>query len=190
MSKVIQSMFYNANYNLGYPDGQSKFIWGVQQIDFSKDIQKQLVGDLEVFNFNLTSLNPIFDPYHDENKLVEENQILTTDKQNAISLMSPSWQHAAEKEPDLMTRYVIMAENQFKKKNEDIERLTAIATKHATLNDERYELIEKQKSDIEKMLDQLFKHEKVDAWLVCKMNDMLDDVNHQLDKSRIEAVGD
>lgn len=77
MSKVIQSMFYNANYNLGYPDGQSKFIWGVQKIDFSKDIQKQLVGDQEVFNFNLTSLNPIFDPYHDENKLSEENQRLT-----------------------------------------------------------------------------------------------------------------
>lgn len=67
------------------------------------------------------------------------------------------------------------------------KRLTAIATKHATLNDERYELLEKQKSDIEKMLDQLFKHENVDAWLVCKMNDMLDDVNRQLDKSRIEA---
>lgn len=67
---------------------------------------------------------------------------------------------------------------------EENQRLTAIATKHATVNDE---LIEKQKSDIEKMLDQLFKHEKVDAWLVCKMNDMLDDVNHQLDKSRIEA---
>lgn len=67
------------------------------------------------------------------------------------------------------------------------KRLTAIATKHATVNDERYELLEKQKSDIEKMLDQLFKHEKVDAWLVCKMNDMLDDINHQLDKSRIES---
>lgn len=67
------------------------------------------------------------------------------------------------------------------------KRPTAIATKHATVNDESYELLEKQKSDIEKMLDQLFKHEKVDAWLVCKMNDMLDDVNYQLDKSRIEA---
>lgn len=77
MSKVIQSMFYNANYNLGYPDGQSKFIWGVQEIDFSKDIQKQLLGAQEVFNFNLTSLNPIFDPCHDENNLVEENQRLT-----------------------------------------------------------------------------------------------------------------
>lgn len=70
---------------------------------------------------------------------------------------------------------------------EENQRLTAIATKHATVNDERYELLEKQKSDIEKMLDQLFKHEKVDGWLVCKMNDMLDDVNHQLEKSRIEA---
>lgn len=70
---------------------------------------------------------------------------------------------------------------------EENQRLTAIATKHATVNDERYELLEKQKSDIEKMLDQLFQHEKVDGWLVCKMNDMLDDVNHQLEKSRIEA---
>ncbi|UVD32297.1 hypothetical protein [Vibrio phage vB_VaM_H2] len=70
------------------------------------------------------------------------------------------------------------------------KRLTAIATKHATVNDERYELLEKQKSDIEKMLDQLFKHEKVDGWLVCKMNDMLDDVNHQLENSRIEAEGE
>lgn len=68
------------------------------------------------------------------------------------------------------------------------KRLTTIAAKNATVNDERYELLEKQKSDIEKMLDQLFKHEKVDAWLVCKMNDMLDDVNHQLGKSQIDTV--
>ncbi|QIQ61346.1 hypothetical protein V039C_0068 [Vibrio phage V039C] len=80
-----------------------------------------------------------------------------------------------------------MCIEKLKKEN---QRLTAIATKHATLNDERYELLLKQKSDIEKMLDQLFKHDKVDAWLVCKMNDMLDDVNHQLDKSRTEVEGE
>lgn len=71
---------------------------------------------------------------------------------------------------------------------EENQRLAEIAAKHATVNDERYELLEKQKSDIEKMLDRLFKHEKVDGWLVCKMNDMLDDVNHQLEKSKIDTV--
>lgn len=87
---------------------------------------------------------------------------------------------------ELREGFIVRPETKRKIESE-IERLTAIATEHATLNDERYELLEKQKSDIEKMLDQLFKHEKVDAWLVCKMNDMLDDVNHQLEKSRIEA---
>lgn len=134
--------------------------------------------------FKLQESEEVFD---NSESLRKENQRLNADMKGAICLMSPSWQHAASKEQDLMTRYVTMAENQFKKKNEEIERLTAIATKHATVNDERYELLEKQKSDIEKMLDQLFRHEKVDAWLVCKMNDMLDDVNHQLEKSRIEA---
>ncbi|UTQ79857.1 coil containing protein [Vibrio phage vB_VnaS-L3] len=76
-------------------------------------------------------------------KLVEENQRLTTDRNNATGLMSPSWQHAYGKEPDLMTRYVTMAENQFKKKNEEISRLTAIATKHATRDDELYEALER-----------------------------------------------
>lgn len=72
----------------------------------------------------------------------ETEKRLTADMNSAISLMSPSWQHAAEKEPDLMTRYVTMAENQFKKKNEEIARLTAIATKHATRADELYEKLE------------------------------------------------
>lgn len=73
---------------------------------------------------------------------MSELESMTTDRENAISIMSPSWQHAASKEPDLMTRYVTMAENQFKKKNEEIARLSAIATKHATRADELYETLE------------------------------------------------
>jgi rubrerythrin len=112
-------------------------------------------------------------------KLKKENQRLTADMKNAISLMSPSWQHAAEKEPDLMTRYVTMAENQFNKKNEEIERLTAIATKHATRADELYEVLECVCSYLSEdgLITTGLAKEIVNAQMV-------------LYKSRIEAEGD
>lgn len=99
-------------------------------------------------NLSMLCPNPAMTIYNDDfsywNSRVqtETEKRLATDRNNAISLMSPSWKHAASKEPDLMTRYVTMAKNQFKKKNEEIERLAAMATKHATRADELCEALE------------------------------------------------
>ncbi|QIW88979.1 hypothetical protein phiV208_46 [Vibrio phage phiV208] len=129
-------------------------------------------------------------------ELQEENQRLTEDRESAINLMSPSWQHAASKEPDLMTRYVTMTENQFKKKNEEIERLTAIATKHATRADELYEALEKIMPAVKQYIE--YEHDG-DPWTedARSMGEMdlneldkegvIEEILSILDKSRIEA---
>ena len=43
----------------------------------------------------------------------EECKQLAQDNHDAIKLMSPSWKLAAEKEPDILTRFVKMANEQF-----------------------------------------------------------------------------
>ena len=58
-------MFYNANFNYGDPMGQSKYLWGIKQIDLKKKIKEQVFTghdtfDLgKVFNFNLTAFNEV-----------------------------------------------------------------------------------------------------------------------------------
>lgn len=80
---------------------------------------------------------------------------LETDRNNAINQMSKSWKHASDKESDILTRYVAMAENQFKVKNQRIadlerqlkaereinDRLRVVETERAARNDELYEAL-------------------------------------------------
>lgn len=57
MGAVVNSVFYNANYNEGSPNGKYKYCWGVKTLDFDKDLQSQILPDTDnVFNFNLTSI--------------------------------------------------------------------------------------------------------------------------------------
>lgn len=140
-------------------------------------------GWMEHVNFGVKGLSShhceaIEDAINNHDRLVEDNQRLTADMNNAISLMSPSWQHAATKEPGLMTRYVKMAENQFKKKNEEIERLTAIATKQATRADELYETLETVLLVLEGKTE--FNPDEIST----------EGVREVLEKSRIEAEQD
>jgi hypothetical protein len=61
--------FYNANFNLGSPDGQLKFAWGFGWFYLHGEVNPlvdQLVEKLkydkdEMFNINLTSLTPFPD---------------------------------------------------------------------------------------------------------------------------------
>jgi len=58
--------FYNANYNYGAYDGQSKFVWGFSWfylLDSSEPLTEQILkaAKLEksdVFNLNLTAFTP------------------------------------------------------------------------------------------------------------------------------------
>ena len=80
---------------------------------------------------------------------------LETDRNNAINQMSKSWKHTSDKESDVLTRYVTMAENQFEVKNQRIadlerqlkaereinDRLRVVETERAVRNDELYEAL-------------------------------------------------
>ncbi|QGZ13264.1 coil containing protein [Vibrio phage NF] len=126
--------------------------------------------------FKLQESEEVFD---NSERLRKENQRLTADMKNAISLMSPSWQHASSKEPDLITRYVTMAESQFKKKNKEIDRLTTIATKHETRADELYEALES-------LINAVKNNTGNEPSLSC-YHKAIDDAVDTLDKSRIGA---
>ena len=59
------NIFYNASFNYGSSDGQSKFTWGIGSFDLNKCLISQVIERVEdveidkVFNFNLTSFNKI-----------------------------------------------------------------------------------------------------------------------------------
>ncbi len=62
--EIVCSCFFNATFNIGQPDGPSKFVWGIKDLDFSQPIDKQILAetkfaDAEIFNFNITALNEI-----------------------------------------------------------------------------------------------------------------------------------
>lgn len=89
-------------------------------------------------------------------KLEQRITHLETDRNNAINQMSKSWKHASDKESDILTRYVAMAENQFKVKHQRIadlerqlkaereinDRLRVVETERAVRNDELYEVLD------------------------------------------------
>lgn len=61
---VLRAMFYNFNFNLGHPQGPSKFSWGIGEFDLEKPLVTQLIAkagfdESDVFNLNLTAFNPL-----------------------------------------------------------------------------------------------------------------------------------
>lgn len=123
----------------------------------------------------------------------KEVESILSDRQDAISLMSKSWQHDSENQDDLMTRYVTMAENQFEKKREEIERIAFLAAKHAARADELYEALESTNQELYFVINELNKYKTKDVRCdqldppdlhdmeTCHLNAKL------LDKSRTEA---
>ena len=59
--KLQKNMFFNATYNYGTAGGESRYVWGIKELDFSKRLKDQIMGDESesAFNFNLTSLNKV-----------------------------------------------------------------------------------------------------------------------------------
>lgn len=74
----LHSVFYNYMYNHLSPTGQSKYGWGVGEFDFHLPLKEQILkhnkeNPEEVFNFNLTALNPII------SQSVEQTEIFKKD---------------------------------------------------------------------------------------------------------------
>ena len=60
---MVDNMFYNASFNLGSDHGQSKFMWGVKELNLKEPLMEQIVGDSYphdmVFNFQMNALNKV-----------------------------------------------------------------------------------------------------------------------------------
>jgi predicted RNase H-like nuclease (RuvC/YqgF family) len=94
-------------------------------------VQKCKIKCIELWNKRTESLE------------LERLTAIKSDRESAVKLMSKSWRHIADTDSKLITRYVEMAERQFKAKDGEIERLAAIITQKATRCDELYEALEK-----------------------------------------------
>ncbi|CAH9015469.1 hypothetical protein VP142E351_P0050 [Vibrio phage 142E35-1] len=78
---------------------------------------------------------------------------LETDRKNAISKMSKSWQHNADDNDDLLTRFVEMVNRQFEERDRLREALTCLHRQITVRADERHILETDEVEWVSKLLN-------------------------------------
>ena len=61
---MIANLFYNVSFNYTKNNGVSKFMWGVMDLDLTKDLKTQILNGSDfdislVYNFQINALNPV-----------------------------------------------------------------------------------------------------------------------------------
>lgn len=111
-------------------DGSQTF--ACEAVDEEEALAKFKAGLCEIIEVNIEVIGLDENPFDIEesdditsrlsndinDRLVEENAALKADRENAISKMSKSWQHNASDHPDLLSRFVSMANRQFEENAE------------------------------------------------------------------------
>ena len=107
-----------------------------------KNVMVGNVGGTEVVGINDNGVGSVVCKLEDVPDIVENHDRLVnleTDRKNAISKMSKSWQHNADDNDDLLTRFVEMANRQFEERDRLRELLSSMNEMSLLMSHEIYE---------------------------------------------------